>query len=54
MKQKKIKIPRVEEADVQEMNKKYLRKRKNRAERRNAKKDPECPASYGKYSGWAS
>lgn len=54
MKEKKIKVPSVEEADAQDMNKKYLRKRKNRAERRNAKKDPECPESYGKYKGWAS
>jgi hypothetical protein len=49
-------VPRVEVADVREsrVGKRELKKRKVRAERRAAKKDPETPASYGRYCGWQS
>lgn len=30
----------------------YLKRAKARAERRRAKKDPECVPGYGKYRGW--
>lgn len=31
---------------------KFLKKHKRRIERRRAKRDPECPPGYGKYSGY--
>jgi len=30
----------------------YLKRQKNRIERRRAKKDPECTPEYGKYRGY--
>lgn len=33
---------------------KYWKRAKRRAERRRAKWNPECQASYGKYKGWES
>lgn len=53
MKEKKFKVPKIVMAD-NPGKKRYYKKLKNKAERRNAKKDPECPQSYGKYKGWAS
>lgn len=51
----KQRIPRIEKADVPSTKgKRDLKKDKNRAERRAAKKDPETVPSYGKYSGWQS
>lgn len=31
---------------------KFLKKQKVREERRRAKKDPDCPNGYKKYTGW--
>ena len=30
----------------------FLKRMKRRYERRKAKRNPECPASYGKYNGY--
>lgn len=30
----------------------FLKRAKNRAERRRAKQDPECVPGYGRYHGW--
>jgi hypothetical protein len=46
-------MPKVEKADVIG-HKSYYKKRKNRAERRNARRNPECVPGYGRYRGWAS
>lgn len=51
------KVPAVNKADGAVFNpkcrrQKFLRKRKNRAERRAAKQDPETQPMYGKYKGW--
>lgn len=32
----------------------FAKKMKNRGERRQAKRNPEEPANYGKYKGWLS
>lgn len=35
-------------------NNQYAKQRKNRLERRRAKKHPDCHAQYGRYKGWLS
>ncbi len=30
----------------------FIKRRKNRVERRRAKHDPECQPGYGRYRGW--
>lgn len=30
----------------------WLKRRKNKLERRKAKQDPECAPTYGRYKGW--
>jgi hypothetical protein len=30
-----------------------LKRQKRRQERRNAKRDPDAPPTYGRYRGWA-
>ena len=45
----------VEQADGKHRQSKYhgyLKRAKNKAERRRARQDPEAPARYGKYKGW--
>ena len=44
-------IPRIEQEDVSEANKRHGKRRKARAERRKAKTNPEVTPSYGRYSG---
>jgi hypothetical protein len=46
---------KIEQADgyTSQVNK-WVRKRKNRAERRRAKKNPECMPGYGFYRGYVS
>lgn len=45
-----------EQADLKQSSKnayhKFLKRRKNRLERRKANIDPECVPGYGKYKGW--
>ena len=49
---RRINRARIEERDGDYGSGRYLKKEKNRSERRRAKQDPECDPSYGKYSGW--
>lgn len=30
----------------------FIKRKKNRSERRKAKQNPEAPPTYGKYRGW--
>lgn len=51
------KVPAVNKADGKLFNpkcrrQKFLRRRKNRAERRAAKSNPETQPMYGKFKGW--
>jgi hypothetical protein len=44
-------VPCIEKADGKSSHR-YFKRRKNRAERRRAKSNPECTPSYGKFRGW--
>jgi len=50
------KVPAINKADGKQFSIRksnaFLRKRKNRAERQAAKRDPETQPMYGKYKGW--
>jgi hypothetical protein len=49
-------IPRIEKADFPRSRhqKGYLKKLKNRSERKRAKRNPLCVAAYGRFKGWQS